>query len=238
MGRYGSESTHAENSVEGCLAALGAGAEGIEFDVRLSSDNHVIVHHDSSLGRATTLSAAEGVSQVERLSTADLTGVQLLPPGSGAISTLPELLDAVSLVLGEREMWVELKYPVSIENSQTLVRRVIEVVADYPVWSNLWFISFSCGLLSIVRHLRPDAKVILLGRARIFQTISLAAQAGFDGVGIFHHFARWPIPKMVRRQGLRLIVGTANDRRSVRRLLDSGVDAISTDRLDVALPLI
>ena len=48
-----------ENTIPAFELAIGAGADGVEFDVQLSRDGHVVVIHDETLQRTT-----DGAGQV------------------------------------------------------------------------------------------------------------------------------------------------------------------------------
>jgi glycerophosphoryl diester phosphodiesterase len=75
------------NSVNAVLAGLRAGADGAEFDVRMSADGVVVMHHDAHIG-APDVSAGCGLREgtaVYAAKRADL----------GHLSTLVELLEAV-----------------------------------------------------------------------------------------------------------------------------------------------
>jgi glycerophosphoryl diester phosphodiesterase len=92
MGRLRPGARYAENSIPGFLAALDAGADGIELDVHLAADDGVIVHHDYRLGRTTEVAEVAGRHLVSQLATAELTSVPLI----GEVSaTLPTLADVI-----------------------------------------------------------------------------------------------------------------------------------------------
>src|SRR5262249_24275390 len=45
-----------ENTIAAFDAGMAAGADGLELDVHLSADGHVVVHHDATLDRTTDAS--------------------------------------------------------------------------------------------------------------------------------------------------------------------------------------
>ena len=51
----GSKGTHPENTMAAFQEAAEIGAEGIEFDVHLSSDGELVIIHDETLDRTTSL---------------------------------------------------------------------------------------------------------------------------------------------------------------------------------------
>ena len=51
----GSKETHPENTMLAFIEAERVGADGIELDVHLSSDGELVVIHDETLDRTTTM---------------------------------------------------------------------------------------------------------------------------------------------------------------------------------------
>jgi glycerophosphoryl diester phosphodiesterase len=118
------------NSLEGCLECLKAPVDGIEIDVQMTSDGHVVAHHDYRLTRSQTRLdgawIAERSAPLKTLSLADLRryDVGRSRPGSGEairhpnrrdmdgvrIPTLPELLAVLKAAPGARRLiYVEIK---------------------------------------------------------------------------------------------------------------------------------
>src|SRR5690606_35981000 len=76
-----------ENTLPAFEQALAAGADGVELDVRLNADGHVVVFHDADLTRMTQGNIS---SRIADLSLAELLEVDL---GQGArIPTLEQVL--------------------------------------------------------------------------------------------------------------------------------------------------
>ncbi|KQZ94414.1 glycerophosphodiester phosphodiesterase [Mesorhizobium sp. Root157] len=93
-GLQADKTLHAENSLAALEAAIAAGAEMVEVDVRRSADGAFIVMHDSWLDRTTTCRG-----EVVRRALAELRQCRLVIEGTGAatpeaVSTLSEFLAA------------------------------------------------------------------------------------------------------------------------------------------------
>lgn len=109
--------------VENCESAFQAAIDAnfaIECDVRLSSDNHVVVFHDNTLGRLTN-----NKSKVSDLSVAELKNIPF-KDGPDRIQTLQELLEQVSekvpLIIEMKSRW---------NNDEGLALRVAETIGTY-----------------------------------------------------------------------------------------------------------
>ena len=92
-----------ENTIAAILAAIEQGADGVEFDVRLTADNVAVVFHDRTLERLTN-----GKGRVRETSFADLRklrvydkGQKLYSENDPVIPTLEEVLNAIEPHLSE-----------------------------------------------------------------------------------------------------------------------------------------
>lgn len=84
IGHRGAKAYSPENTMGSLRLAMAQGAVGVEFDVRLSADNHVVIIHDDTVDRT-----SNGTGKVSEMSLADL---RQLDFGNGQqISTLAEL---------------------------------------------------------------------------------------------------------------------------------------------------
>lgn len=112
----GSSHAYAENTRAAYLQAVRDGADGIECDVHLSSDGHIVCHHDAVLGRT-----SDGAGHVRALSLATLRGFDYsswkgaeIPPEFGGIGDqLCTLTDLVRIAQGAGrplELAVETKH--------------------------------------------------------------------------------------------------------------------------------
>jgi len=90
---------HPENTLAAFGAALAAGADGVELDVRLSRDGTAVCAHDADLQRSAGMAG-----RVADLTCDELQAVPLLGGG-----TVPRLVDAVALTAGRGRLVLDLK---------------------------------------------------------------------------------------------------------------------------------
>ena len=111
-----------ENRPENSLAAFRAAVEkdyGIELDVHLTRDGHLVVHHDDSLKRLTGTDICIADSTLEEIRTCKL-------PNGEPIPTYDEVLETVA---GRIPMIVEVK--VEQRNHNALAKAVYERMKTY-----------------------------------------------------------------------------------------------------------
>lgn len=114
IGHRGRRRVAAENTVRSFEAAAEWGADGVEFDVRRTSDDELVVVHDATVDRTTT-----GDGRVDRLSLAE---IRSLTTGDG--ETVPTLEQSLSAI-GETglELWIDLKDPGLVDDVVSAVTR-------------------------------------------------------------------------------------------------------------------
>lgn len=221
-------SAHApENTLAAFKLALTQQADGIELDVKLTSDGHVIVHHDATVNRTTN---GQG-----RIKDMPLVELKKLDAGSSfseqfrgeEIPTLAEVFETV----GSRTF-----INIELTNYNTprdhLVETVCMLVKKHQMQEHVMFSSFLGSNLSRARSYLPEVPRGLLA----FNGI-LGAWARSFGFVFGKYQALHPNLKdmtlqevlRVHRLKRRVHVWTVNAEEDMRRLFGWGVDAIFTD---------
>jgi len=214
-----------ENTIEAFDNGIGLGADGLELDVHLSRDGDVVVHHDRTLERTTTLAGAIAAASTAELEAA---GVPRLE------TVLTRYRDA--------RIIIELKV-----NSVEMARGAVDVVRRCDAVDRVCCGSFGMRVLRTVRALEP---AIATSAAReevrwfLYRSWVRCAptKTAYDGFQIpemagstrvvSHRFIA-----AAHRAGLGVQVWTVNTEDDARRLLAWGVDALITDRPDIVVPI-
>ena len=138
-----------ENTLEAMRLAIADGADGLEFDVRLSADGEVVVIHDPAVDRTT-----DGIGVVERMTLAELTSLDAgfrfrawrmdsVTPTKARIPTLDEVLGSFPGI----PLIIEIKAP----PAASATRRVIE---QHGAQSRCLVDSFSSTALNVFQDSR------------------------------------------------------------------------------------
>ena len=205
---------------------LAHGADGIELDAHLSRDGVVVVHHDQTLDRTTSLRGPIAGRAADELRRA-------------AVPTLAEVLDRHR----ERRVIIELKV-----NSDAMAGAAVDVVRRADAVDRVCFGSFGWRVLRAVRAIEP---AVATSAAREEVRLALyrswcrwpAPTASYGGFQVPEWAGRTRVvsPRFVKdahRGGLAVQVWTVDTEDEARRLLDWGVDALITDRPDIIVPLV
>jgi glycerophosphoryl diester phosphodiesterase len=233
-----------ENTLLAFDHGLSLGADGLEFDVHLSRDGVVVVHHDTTLERTTNGHGALAALTADELSRLDA-GCQFGPPGypyrglAGGVPRLDDVLRRYPSI----PLIIELKV-----NAPELAHRTIDALRAADAIDRAALGSFGTRVLRAARAYEP---AIRTGSSREETRLAL-----------YRSWVRWPVrrppyreyqvpevagttrvvsPRFVRYAhdaGLAVKVWTVDDDADMRRLLGWGVDAIISDRPDVAVSVV
>lgn len=167
------------NSLEGAARCLTAGVDGIEIDVHLSADGHVVLHHDYCLDPAQTrLDGAWIDSSGAPLRDRTLDGLRRYDLGQTRrgtpaferhpdrihmdgvrIATLPELLDLLRAAPCRARLFVEIKTspqsPADSSDPTALTGAVIRDIAAADYMEDTRIIAFDWRVLREVRRIEP-----------------------------------------------------------------------------------
>jgi glycerophosphoryl diester phosphodiesterase len=222
-----------ENTLASFRLAVAQGAPAVECDVHLSADGVPVVIHDDAVDRTTDGRGAVAsltLAALRRLDAGSWRGRQFAGEG------VPTLEETVPVCAGRARLFVELK----AGGGQPLVDATLEVLARAPGLEAA-VITFDPELVRLVAHRRPDLPLGFLLRARDVKRHGTAAalQATTSlGAGFVAPDAGAVTPPFLAEAhaaGVPVSVWTVDDRRAMRALTVAGVDAITTNRPDVAL---
>lgn len=227
-----------ENTLAAITLAWSRGAEAVEFDVRLSSDGQLVAIHDADTERVTGGRAKLVVAQqtAESLRQLDVGSWKSSTFAGEQMPTLAEVLATLPADPSKR-LFIEVK--VGPEATEPLAAAL---GAEGRPPEQAAVISFNLETCRSVKERLPKLKVYFLsgfkkdertGEARptLQELIDAATGATLNGLDLSHH---GPIDsayvKRVHDAGLEMHVWTVDDPAEARRLVDAGVDGITTNR--------
>lgn len=222
-----------ENTLASMKLAWEQKADAIELDLWLSKDGKLVVIHDSDtkrLGGRTNRIATQTWAELQRF---DVGGWKNAKFKGERIPTLESILETIPR--GKRAV-LEIKCGPEILPEFV---RVLRAAGRKP--AELAVISFNFETLRDSKLKLPGLEHYFLSdyktnsaTGRLPELAPLIAQAKaakFDGLDLQF---KWPIDKAfvenVKGAGLKLVVWTVNDAAVARRMVDAGVDGITTDR--------
>lgn len=240
----GASHDRAEHTLGAYLEALDSGADGLECDVRLTADGHLVCFHDRDLrrtghhqGLVSVMELAE-LDQLEFASWknpwADLDDEAVdADERLASVLTLRRLLETVADCGRRVELAIETKHPTRFAG---LVERRLVDELRHVGWdrgdSPVRVMSFSYTALQRVERLAPDLRlVMLIEKARHWPVIKPVLGPGWIlGPGIGQLTQHPSFARKLVRTGRDLHVWTVNTDEQLQLCLDLGVKAVITDR--------
>jgi len=227
----------AENSFVAVSAAHAAGAEYIESDCHVTRDGEVVLFHDDDLARVAA--DPRKVAEVTARELADLMADR------GGLITLAEALEAFP----SSRFNLDVKAPEAADS----VGRIVAAHAERVLLTSFSDARRHAALAAAARAgrgARPATSAGSATIARLLAAVSVRSRAlavrvlrDVDALQIPERQGRVRIvsPRLIElahASGVEVHVWTVNAAADMRRLLDSGVDGIVTDRADVALDVV
>jgi glycerophosphoryl diester phosphodiesterase len=215
-----------ENTIDAFDNGIRLGADGLELDVHLSRDGVVVVHHDRTLDRTTSLSGPVAARSAFELNSA----------------RVPSFADVLARYRDVR-LVVELKV-----NRPELAVAVVDAVRRADAVDRVCFGAFGRRVLQTVRALEP-AVATSAAREEVRWALYRSwvrwpvTRVAYDGYQVPEWSGRTRVvsPRFVEaahRAGLGVQVWTVDREEDARRLLAWGVDALITDRPDIIVPIV
>ena len=237
-----------ENTLYAFQRAADMGADMLEMDVRATRDGHLVVIHDDSVDRTTN-----GAGRVQDLSLAEL---QALDAGytwsaDGGASfpfrdqgvRIPALAEVFTR-LPHMAMVLEIK-----PSAPDVVRQLGQVIRQHNMGTKVLVASFEVEVMRAFRRLYPEIatsgvapevrRLYVLHLARLHRVYkppmeSLDVPEYQDG----RYIATRRFVQAAHERNLQVHVWTVNETAAMQRLLDHGVDGITTDYPERALQLL
>ncbi len=224
-----------ENTLSAMRAAQSHGYGMVEFDVKLSADQVLVLLHDSTLERTTNGTGPAGARTFAELARLDA-GSWLDPAYAG--ETIPTLSAIAAYTIANSiASNIEIKATPGLEalTGKLVARQAKKDWADAPVAPLLS--SFSEISLQAAQDEVPE-----LPRGLISDTLpenwqALLTRLGCVSLHLRHSAVTQDVLKAVQQAGFRLAVWTVNEPDRSQELLQWGADAIITDAIDRISPV-
>jgi glycerophosphoryl diester phosphodiesterase len=238
----------AEHTLGAYVAALDAGADGLECDVRLTADGHLICVHDRNLRRTAARKALVSTSNLEDLEGLDFASwknpwaaldeeAAERDPSLDGVLTLRKLLETVADYDRGIEVSIETKHPTRYGG--LVERRVVELLREFG-WaapsggrpSPVRVMSFSHTALQRMEQLAPAVPVVMLiEHAQLWPMLRrVIGRDWLLGPGIELLTEHPRLARRLAESGRGMHVWTINTEVDLHRCQELGVQAVITDR--------
>jgi glycerophosphoryl diester phosphodiesterase len=219
-----------ENTIEAFAAAIDAGADAVEFDVRMTADGHAVVMHDPDVSRTT-----DGQGLV-----AEMTLDEIRTLG------VPTVGEALACLSGRAAADIEIKNlpgePGFTPDDEPAVESTLAALDSVGFSGQVIVSSFNPASIAHSRALRADVPTGLLTEYEVDADEALARATD--------HGHPWVLPfvlkvleagdgfaERVHQGGGLLGVWIADDPETARKLFERGADAVATNDPRAIVPI-
>lgn len=229
IGHRGASGHFPENTSLSFEQALKMGAKGLEFDLRITLDDEVLVFHDDNTLRMTGKEFKINETDYEQINK-----LTILETENEKIPLLKDILNKFPDI----PMVIEIK-----DTGSNVVEKVAEVIKETGSEDQVLLGSFHESTINGIREALPDVPTAACEReAFLFYFLSHLGLAGF----LNWDFESFTIPlkhknlpvltplfiAATKAKGIGLYIWTVNNKKTMKRLIRLGVDGIMTDYPD------
>jgi len=223
----GASALERENTAAAFVAAGNRSYYGIETDVHRTADGKYILIHDDTTTRVT----GDTTLTVEQTDFADLRRLTVMDMDKSKRGDLilptPEEYFSICRKYGKVAVF-ELKNRFTAEQ----IEEIVEIVRSTGHLEQTVFISFSYFNVQTVRQLLPEAKVQYLYYGEITEEFVAGLKADRLDLDVRHDRLDETAMALLKREGIEVNCWTVDDPERARRLIELGVDYITTNCLE------
>lgn len=223
-GHRGASADAPENTLRAFALAADQQADGVELDVQLSRDGHLVVFHDETLERVTGESGMVCDNTLDELRRLPIRLPSALP-GDG----IP-LLSEVLALLHDRGLQVNIELKNSVIFYEQMEERCLEAVARAGMEERTLYSSFNHTSMVRMKRLSPSARCGLLYDCIMMEPWRYAAAMGMDALHPNYRELRVEGEMAATHAaGLEINPWTVNETEDLLQVIRLGADRIITN---------
>jgi glycerophosphoryl diester phosphodiesterase len=241
IGHRGASAVAPENTMAAFREAIAAGADGIEFDVRLTRDHVPVVIHDSTLHRTAGLP-----QRIADLSSSEIKNVDVgswfahkknLPPGTFANETVPSLRELFTLFESNKlTLCLEMKCD-AVEDYIPLAQECSWMIREYGFNDRVIVECFKIAALAVVKQIDAGIKTAALFEPSLStppvitdrKIIEQARAVRASYLALHYRLARQSLVDKAKVAGLKVALWTVDDPTWIERARAMGIEALITN---------
>lgn len=232
VGHRGASKIAPENTIAAAKLAWEQGADAVEVDVHLTSDNKIVVIHDKGTKRTAGVDLEVSKTLYEKLKDLDV-GNWKDEKYKG--EKIPLLEEVVAIIPDGKLLVVEIK------SDKKIVPYIQQAFKDHAKVDQLIFIAFSYEAICEAKKAFPNNKSFWLSSSfnEGDKTVLEKVKAdGLDGVDLNYRMLNHKLVETAHNLGLEVHVYTVNDLDKAKEMQSMGVRSITTDIPDQVLKVV
>ena len=230
-GHRGQSATHPENTLPALREAVRLGADGVEFDVQPAADGSVVLMHDRTPMRTTNLREVNRAKVGLPVNSFTLTELDGLDAGrwkSAEFAGVPvPTLRDVAHVFTDTSVRLVVELKATKCDPRRFVRTVLDDLGNRP---NVTIMSFDREIAEAALPLHNSVGLVT-NRAPSADDLQL-----FDEFHVNAKRIDRRLVEAIHHVGSTITAWTVDDPRTIERLHNIGVDAVTTNNVSAARP--
>lgn len=227
----GASSLYPENTMAAFYQALTDGVDGIELDVHLTRDQHLVVIHDETIDRTSTGKGFIHQMTLEQLRQYNYCG-KFAEHYPDTWFELPLLSDVLNfLTTNDLQCNIELK--TDQIHYKNIEQQVIALVDNYQLQSRVIYSSFNIESLVIINQINPNLNTALLTDT-LEDIVTKLQYSGAKGL----HLDYRAYDSSVQQLSYPIRLWTINDSQIVTSYLSLPVETIMTDNTQQVMAIL
>ncbi|MBN1328612.1 MAG: hypothetical protein JXA54_03980 [Candidatus Heimdallarchaeota archaeon] len=211
-GHRGSSILEPENTMRAFARAFQDGAKGIEFDIRMTLDEQIVIIHDGAINRTSNGSGLVKDMSYEELQQFDFGKGEKIP-----------LLKEVLKLYGNR-FWLNIEI-----KEIGLEKQLIEMLIDLNISKKIVISSFIPVTLEKVKEINTNFSTAYLYAIRRINLLQIKNDLKCEGIHPYKNNISKRMLKKAKEQNLAVRVWTIDNPKKAIKLAKMGVDGIITN---------
>lgn len=212
-----------ENTMASVNLAWELDADAVEIDVYMSQDSQIMVCHDDTTSRTSTVKLVISKSKAKLLRKLDMGSWK---DQKYAGEHMPFLTEVINSIPEQKTLVVEIKCGSEILPSLKSIMDTTDK-AD-----QITFISFGWETILDTKQMFPDNKCYWLSSSKdeVKNNIKAVASNNLDGINLYHEIIDAEMMNLTKHHKLDMLCWTVDDSDEAKRLAKLGVSGITTNR--------
>ncbi len=228
----GNSSQFPENTMEAFSSALSLGADGLEIDIHLTSDDQIVVTHDESIERV-----SNGTGFVKDRSLAQLRSLVFnkTHPESAPDAKIPLLSEVLELVKPTNAV-INIEIKSGVVLYPDIEKKALAMIRDFGMQDRILFSSFNHFSLMTLKQLEKSTQIGLLYSAALVDPAFYAVHIDAQAIHPFYPSCFAPgVMEGCLKHNIQANPWTVDDPDLMKRLAEVGVHAVITNQPALAL---
>ncbi len=225
IGHRGARFEAPENTIPGFRYAIGLGLAAVEFDIRMTSEGHLVVIHDATVDRTTNGTGEVSSFTLAEIQTLDARATFPNWPEPCVVPTFGQVLDAVSEL---PDLLVEIKGDIPDRLERIVPATVAEIVRR-GIGDRVTITSFDPYALELAQREAPALRRGYIGNWEEPRYLETALALDCAQIDARHSTADRALVAEAKSRGMRVVGWPTNSQDDLGSVLTLYADMFCTD---------